>query len=396
MRILRARVRNYRAIQDLELQFTDRLGAPQPVTVLAGPNGCGKTSLLFAITNALRGVLGYRTDDVPVPCRDDIRFPVGSATGWTTTPPEIRVEVDLHFDEIERQRIPDLYRVLGQPKPPPLPGDNLRVTWSYPPSPDPDGSRPPWWYSSVSPSLPNVRFWLTARQRAIRAWLQRRPGIRATFLDDIGGLWFFPQDRNLQTRVLGDQQGGRRAAEQDFEESSEPNRGKNEQDDEYSKERARFRTVSEILHYLSDYARGRVENLPDERNFEKRIQDLFDAVCTPKRYRGYLYRQDDPLGAPILQDGSHEYPLSHAASGEQVILEYITRLSFPRPMNRSVVIIDEPEVHLHPTWVRQLYLALPKLGETNQYILSSHSPELRKRSAADNALIDLGELGNGA
>ena len=53
---------------------------------------------------------------------------------------------------------------------------------------------------------------------------------------------------------------------------------------------------------------------------------------------------------------------------------------------------DEPEIHLHPSWIRQLYLVLPRLGENNQYLLTTHSAELRQRAVADHALVDLGEL----
>ena len=115
-------------------------------------------------------------------------------------------------------------------------------------------------------------------------------------------------------------------------------------------------------------------------------------MCSPKRYLGYLYREENPKGAPILEDGGLPYPNSHAASGEQVILEYATRMNYPTPLDRSIILIDEPEIHLHPSWIRQLYLALPKMGDDNQYLLTTHSAELRQRAAADNALIDLGDL----
>jgi predicted ATP-dependent endonuclease of OLD family len=152
-------------------------------------------------------------------------------------------------------------------------------------------------------------------------------------------------------------------------------------------------TITDILEYFSAYVANRKEDLPDEQNWQKRIQVAFDSICSPKRYVGYRYREDDPLGAPVLQDGTRQYPLRQAASGEQVILEYITRLTWPTPAERNIVLIDEPEIHLHPAWIRQLYLGLPKIGVNNQYILTTHSRELRDRAAADNALVDLGSLG---
>jgi predicted ATP-dependent endonuclease of OLD family len=61
-------------------------------------------------------------------------------------------------------------------------------------------------------------------------------------------------------------------------------------------------------------------------------------------------------------------------------------------MDFRLVNHDEPEIHLHPSWIRQLYLALPKIGDDNQYVLTTHSPELRQRAVSNHALIDLGEL----
>jgi predicted ATP-dependent endonuclease of OLD family len=148
-----------------------------------------------------------------------------------------------------------------------------------------------------------------------------------------------------------------------------------------------------MLQYLSTYAKSRETPLPDELNWEKRIQETFRRICGPKEYIGYLYREEDPLGAPVLEDCGRRYPLSQAASGEQVILEYITRLTWPTPAERSIVLIDEPEIHLHPAWIRQLYVALARIGTCNQYILTTHSLELRQRAAADNAVVDLGALG---
>ena len=94
-----------------------------------------------------------------------------------------------------------------------------------------------------------------------------------------------------------------------------------------------------------------------------------------------------------MEEGDRQYPLSMAATGEQVILDYLTQFVHPRPVNNSLILIDEPELHLHPRWIRQLYRALPQMGRGNQFIMTTHSPELRQLAAEDNALIDLGTLG---
>ena len=147
------------------------------------------------------------------------------------------------------------------------------------------------------------------------------------------------------------------------------------------------RSIADILEQLAEYTRNRDDPLPEEQNREEQIKKAFATVCQPKKYVGFLYR--DGFGAPILEDGNQRYPLSHAASGEQVILEYITRMIYRGTMQRSIILIDEPEVHLHPRWIRQLYLALPRIGASNQFIMTTHSEELRRRAAAENCLREL-------
>lgn len=203
MKLRNARIENYRAIDNLELSFVNSRGAVRPITVLAGPNGSGKTSILFAITNALRGPLGYRAEEVPEPDSDDIRLASVSRTAWAKSIPEIRVSLELQFDEQERQAIPELLKIVGMQPPPPLDDGILTVQWVFPPKIQPDGMREEWWMVSIDPPLQHVRSWLSARRLAIKAWRDKVPGMSPELLDSIGGLFFFPQDRNLTQRVLG-------------------------------------------------------------------------------------------------------------------------------------------------------------------------------------------------
>lgn len=210
--------------------------------------------------------------------------------------------------------------------------------------------------------------------RAISAWRNRRLRER-TLLDEIGGIYLFPQDRSLRTRVMGER----------VSQDEEPTDGAERKGRDIS-------SVWGVLEYLSNYSRRGAEAVKPEENWEKRIRDGFKQICAPKEYLGFMYRSDDPLGAPYFKDNGRTYPLQMAASGEQVIIEYLARLTYPSPMNHSIVLIDEPEIHLHPGWIRQLYLALPKIGVGNQYILTTHSTELYAAAARDQALIEMGQL----
>ncbi len=388
MRLRSVTVRNFRAIDTLTLDFFDSIGRVRPVTVIAGPNGCGKTSLLFGVVQALRGVMGYQTTDVPQPSQGDIHQAEG-VRGLSPEPIEASVEFEVEFDEVERTAIREVFEDTqdqrpGPNEPPPLPDGRICAKWKYPPATKPDGTlRPSWYLDWTDPrdALP----WFWGCKFAIGGLRNRQLRSRQ-LLDKVGGLYLFPQDRGLKSRVLGE--------DSDLQEGDVENGNAGTGSDERRKGHRSFTSVDGILKYLSEYARGallRPDDSPEP--WEEKVKNTFNRICAPKEYRGVLFDPVTRIGSPYFRDGNSDYPLHMASSGEQVIIEYIARLSYPSPMNHSLILIDEPELHLHPGWVRQLFRALPEIGEGNQYIMTTHSEELRRIAAEEGCLITLGPLG---
>jgi hypothetical protein len=387
MKLRSLRISSFRAIDDLELRFDDALGRVRAVNVLAGPNGCGKTSVLFGIVQALRGAVGYRTDDVPVPCDFDIR--TANLPPVSSQPIRASVQLEVEFDVVERTAIPQVFEDTCDLRPareslPELPEGRIELEWNYPPRSYPDGSpRPSWHVTGTRPA--NALPWFSGFKYAVRGWRNRKLRSR-NLLEQIGRLYLFPQDRGLRTRVLGEadelilDQGAPEVA-------GEPAEGRRQRD------RGEL-SVYGILKYLSEFASGkRLERDEGAVLWEDRVKEAFNRICYPKVYLGFMYHRDSPTGAPYFKDGDSLYPLQMASSGEQVIIEYATHLSYPSAMNYSLVLIDEPELHLHPGWIRQLYRALPQIGIGNQYIMTTHSEDLRTLAAEDGTLITLGSLG---
>ncbi len=387
MQLRSVTIQNFRAIDSLSLDFCDPIGRIRPVTVIAGPNGCGKTSLIFGIVQALRGVMGYQTTDVPLPSQDDIHQVEGSG-GLSPEPIEASVEFEVEFNEVERTAIPRVFEETRDQRSdsrplPRLPQDGrIRAKWKYPPSRQPDGTlRPSWHLDWTQPK--NALPWFWGCKYAIQ-WRQQLRSRQ--LLEKVGGLYLFPQDRGLKLRVLG--------------EDSNPPEGDVENgnvgtgSDDRRQGRRSFDSVDGILRYLSEYARGKPLRSNDSPEpWEESVKETFNRICAPKKYLGVMFDKTTRIGAPYFHDGNSRYPLHMASSGEQIIIEYIARLSYPSPMNHSLILIDEPELHLHPGWVRQLYRALPEIGEGNQYIMTTHSEELRRIAAEEGALIELGPLG---
>lgn len=76
-----------------------------------------------------------------------------------------------------------------------------------------------------------------------------------------------------------------------------------------------------------------------------------------------------------LTKGSRTFSVNDASSGEKEILVYLFAI-FGLNVRQAVVIVDEPELHLHPRLQKNLYRLFSELAETtgNQFILATHSP----------------------
>lgn len=392
MHLRRLDIQNFRAIRRQVISFENAMGHVRPITVIAGPNGSGKTSVLYAIYRALSGAMGYHSDDVPDGSEDEI-YREGGAGNWSFEQSRVSVRLELAFASDEVEAVPRVLEATrsiqkarkdGRPlSVPALSDGRLDVTWTYPPEYNNDGTLKP--LAHVRTAVQGGATWLAAPRYAIRGWNARpRRLVEIDLLDKIGILRMFAQNRGKRWVAAED----RDAFSPQGDEGFDPV-------DAGSRERRPSATVSGILKVLADAARGlRQTGSREEQSIEQNLRDAFARICAPKRYVGYVYYgSNDATGTPLLQEGERQYPLSMAATGEQVILDYLTQFVYPRPVNNSLILIDEPELHLHPRWIRQLYRALPMMGRGNQFIMTTHSPELRQLAAEDNAIIDLGGLG---
>jgi len=93
-------------------------------------------------------------------------------------------------------------------------------------------------------------------------------------------------------------------------------------------------------------------------------KELLDI--NPAQAREFQYT--DSSGQPL--------PFSTLSSGEQEVIKILFDVA-RKDIRHSVFIIDEPELHLHPTLTFKLIEALKSIGEhTNQFIFLTHSADL--------------------
>jgi energy-coupling factor transporter ATP-binding protein EcfA2 len=375
-------IENYRAIKRREISFLDALGEVRPITVLAGPNGCGKSSILLAITNALRGALRLRLPDINQPSDEDLHR--ADPSGRLPVTASVSIELQYGREEMSAiRRVFDATRRLRADgaalNPPALPDGRMKTRWQWPPRTNWDGTVAPAY--ELQTDVPHGAVWLNGPSAAWRG-LRSRYIQSVTEIEAVGMLSLFTQSRDRRWGV-----------DADYSEDGAGDRPRSALAGEAQPVDREPPTVQEVLRRLSEWSFGLGLDAGDPRKqWEARLQERFAKICHPKRYLGFW--QDHPRygPTPLLCDGESEYPFSLAASGELVILHYLTKFCYPRPIANSLVLIDEPELHLHPAWIRQLYRALPQFGTNNQFILVTHSAEIRQLAADDGALIELGRL----
>jgi predicted ATPase len=127
--------------------------------------------------------------------------------------------------------------------------------------------------------------------------------------------------------------------------------------------------------------------IPYQKVFEQLLPGKQLEPIDPKSPREFHYR----IGA------AGPFPFQTLSSGEQEVVKVAFDLIW-KHIRHSVILVDEPELHLHPTLAFRLIETIKGLGEgTNQLVLFTHSPDLISTYYATGNVyfIDLDEaIGN--
>jgi len=108
------------------------------------------------------------------------------------------------------------------------------------------------------------------------------------------------------------------------------------------------------------------------------LQELFEAFFPDKKFLGPRPMSDGSLAFPVTTQSGNEHDLDELSSGEKEILYGYLRIRSSAPRN-SIILLDEPELHLNPRLIRGLPEFYRKhLGEAlqNQLWLVTHSDAL--------------------
>jgi len=127
----------------------------------------------------------------------------------------------------------------------------------------------------------------------------------------------------------------------------------------------------------------------ENREVLNKIQESFQIFFPHKTFLEKLSRDSDYQDYRLMIENEDEsiVDLDQLSSGEREIIAFFTYLC-TKAMHTSILIIDEPELHLHPKWQSIILYSIHKIFPNVQLFLATHSEEIHQ-SASQSELFEL-------
>jgi energy-coupling factor transporter ATP-binding protein EcfA2 len=327
LRLLKLSVRDFRGIDKVELDLTDADGEPVNLAVLAGGNGCGKTALLEAIILLVHGQLDMLPTDA-APLQDQIRFGASSFSlaadlryvGSETADSSARLNVNFTTP---------LYSNYSTLRP-----DGTHVQqlggWSL-------GGHPYVW--------PSIEYFSARREpEALGETLDAKTTTTLRESQRLAEL-----KRRLRSAFIRDWRAGRAPG------ASTP-----------------F---------------ARIQRFWARLNGGDQILDVIPVDNDPGSGEEVVLREPKPIPDDVTSlsmarelasarpDIPRMVPLDRLSSGQMGLFAFAGPIVF-RDRPPDIVLIDEPEQHLHVQWQRHILAALRELSPSTLFIVATHSEEI--------------------
>jgi len=130
-----------------------------------------------------------------------------------------------------------------------------------------------------------------------------------------------------------------------------------------------------IKEYIITKERQSTKSDPKER--AKDAVDSFNAIFQDTDFVTRL-TDLDPFqnNRPIFETINHErITIEQLSDGEKQLYGRVISLLMLNPHN-SLILIDEPEIGLHPKWQYTIMDIYKNIGQNNQFIIATHSPHI--------------------
>ena len=302
MKIRKLHIKNYKVFDDLELDFTDANGKTLDKVVLAGVNGCGKTTVLEIIAKIVDGTI-----------YDDLKIYKKSS---------IDVEIELTIKE--RKDSEGILNILSEE------------------------------ISLINKSINELQliFSLQLYKESSFFFLQSLRNI-------VPQLLYIPVDTVKQNVSNGNN--------------------------------VRVINVTSYVREMKTLILNRItddmfsnKDLAPRLSIEKEIKDINNTLYDMNLATKLVDFESKEL--VFKSANGQKIKFEDLSTGEQTLYFRGIYLNKLNPQN-SIIMIDEPEESLHPTWQQKVLKLYQNIGENNQVIVATHSPHIIGSSKAEEVFL---------
>lgn len=151
-----------------------------------------------------------------------------------------------------------------------------------------------------------------------------------------------------------------------------------------------FNMIKDIPSYIVSkvmYILGQNENLTmleARKKVTEEINGIFNILELDVKLKGI---SKDGKNMPIFENSQgEEFDINELSSGEKQLFLRTLSIKMLEPED-SIILIDEPELSLHPKWQQQIIKVYQSIGKNNQIIVATHSPHLLGSVRSENIII---------
>ncbi|MFI3188137.1 hypothetical protein BCS42_11435 [Crenothrix sp. D3] len=141
-----------------------------------------------------------------------------------------------------------------------------------------------------------------------------------------------------------------------------------------------------IKEYIISHERASFEPNPDKRT--KQAVDSFNAKFLDAQLLTQLSGlSKEQFNRPVFTNvANQQVTIEQLSDGEKQLYARVIALMLIEPRN-SIILIDEPEIALHPAWQQKIMQIYAQIGKNNQFIVATHSPQILSSVPYQNCIL---------
>ena len=136
---------------------------------------------------------------------------------------------------------------------------------------------------------------------------------------------------------------------------------------------------------ISAMLKNKNEKVGDvQKKVFNKINEIFENLSIDVKVEDIS--QDGRNITLFTNSSGDEFDINELSSGEKQLFLRTLAIRMLNPEN-SIILIDEPELSLHPKWQQRIVDVYRKIGENNQIIIATHSPHILGSVKKENIML---------